>query len=64
MYIRIVYCIELFIVCLIYFYLIRKIKYFMVLVSFVVNNVGMNSLDILLFVNYNINDIDNCNVEI
>lgn len=36
----------------------------MVLVSFVVNNVGMNSLDILLFVNYNINDIDNCNVEI
>lgn len=36
----------------------------MVLVSFIVNNVGMNSLDKLLFVNYKVNDLDNCNVEI
>lgn len=36
----------------------------MVLVSFVVNNVCLNSIDILLFVNYKVNDLDNCNVEI
>lgn len=36
----------------------------MVLVSFVVNNVGLSSIDILLFVNYKVNDLDNCNVEI
>lgn len=63
MYIRTVYCIELLIVCLIYFQLTRKIKHLMVSVSPVVNNAGMNSLDIPPSANHNINDIDNRNVE-
>lgn len=63
MYIRTVYCIELLIVCLIYFHLTRKIRHLMVSVSPVVNNAGMNSLDIPPSANHNINDIDNRNVE-
>lgn len=63
MYIRTVYCIELLIVCLIYFQLTRKIKHLMVSVSPVVNNAGMNSIDIPPSANHKVNDLDNCNAE-
>lgn len=63
MYITTVYCIELLIVCLIYFHLTRKIRHLMVSVSPVVNNACPNSIDIPPSANHNINDIDNRNVE-
>lgn len=63
MYIRTVYCIELLIVCLIYFQLTRKIRHLMVSVSPVVNNACPNSIDIPPSANHKVNDLDNCNAE-
>lgn len=42
----------------------RKIRYFIILVNFVKNNVSRDCIEIFILVNYNIKDCDNCNVEI
>lgn len=42
----------------------RKIRYFIILVSFVKNNVSRDCIEMFILVNYNVSDFDNCNVEI
>lgn len=42
----------------------RKIRYFIILVGFVKNNVSRDCIEMFILVNYNVKDFDNYNVEI